>query len=81
MVHLSDAQLAWVMDGAAPLPPEKRSSYLTRMASMLTLRGRISDRDIREVIKLAQFGLVQGFPSSRSTDASSSTRSSVLGNR
>jgi hypothetical protein len=51
------------------------------MASMLNLRGKISDHDIREVIKLAQFGLVQGFPSSRSTDASSSTRSSVLGNR
>jgi len=36
---LSDAQLKTVMVFAAGIPPEKRSTFLERVAAMLAMRG------------------------------------------
>ena len=61
MLGLSDNQLATVMEGARILPVEKRSVYLQRIASMLTMRGRghFNDADVTDVAKLALTGLAQ----------------------
>ena len=58
MVSLTDTQLAIVMDVAATITPARRSAYLERVGSMLRLRGRFSDDDVRQVVALAVRGLV-----------------------
>lgn len=40
MISLSDRQLDIVTAGARLLKPEKRDTYLQRIAAMLKLRGR-----------------------------------------
>ena len=61
MIALNDAQLKIVMAAASPVPPEKRSQFLERIAAMLTLRGRghFTDADVNAAAKLALRGLVQ----------------------
>ena len=54
MFALSDNQLALVMTAAGPLPPEKRSVFLERVAARLQLRGpRFSDDDLDDAIRRA----------------------------
>ena len=59
MLGLTDNQLRVVMDAATTVPIEKRSIYLERIASMLTMRGRghVADSDVMEVARLALTGL------------------------
>ena len=59
MVSLSDSQLQTVLDVAATIAPDRRSVYLERVGSMLRLRGRFSDDDVRKVVALAACGLIQ----------------------
>jgi hypothetical protein len=59
MVSLSDSQLAIVTDVARTVPVERRDIFLQRCGAMLKLRGRFSDDDLRQVVELAAFGLVQ----------------------
>jgi hypothetical protein len=46
MISLNDAQLKVVMAAAEHVPHEKRAQFLERIAAMLKLRGRFSDRDV-----------------------------------
>jgi hypothetical protein len=61
MLALSDSQLETLMTFAADIPPDKRSTFLERIAAMLTLRGRghFNDDDVAEVAQLALAGLTQ----------------------
>ena len=60
---LSDSQLATLMTSAGDIPQEKRSLFLQRVNAMLTLKGRrFTDRDLIEVLTLAQVGLVRQSP-------------------
>ena len=57
-VALSDAQSRMVMTAASPLPPEKRSVLLQRIAGKLALCGAFADRDVEAAIRLALVGLI-----------------------
>ena len=57
-VALSDGQLRQVMIAARPLPPEKRSLLLERIAAKLALCGSSTDRDVEAAIRLALVGLI-----------------------
>ncbi len=59
MISLSDAQLRIVMAAAEPLPVEKRSLLLMRVANYLRLRGRHDDVDVDIAVRTALKGLVQ----------------------
>jgi hypothetical protein len=64
MIALSDRQLEIVMAAATPLPPEKRSLLLERVAAHLQLYGRrggrgFGDVDVGLAISAALRGLVQ----------------------
>jgi hypothetical protein len=60
MFALSDDQLALVMTAAGPLPAEKRSLFLERVAARLQLRGpRFTDADLGAAIQAALTGLIQ----------------------
>ena len=57
---VSDAQLQLVMTAAGPLPAEKRSVFLERVAARLQLRGpRFTDADLGAAIQAALTGLIQ----------------------
>lgn len=60
MIALNDAQLKIVMAAASPVPPEKRSQFLERIAAMLTLRGHFTDADVNAAAELALRGLGAG---------------------
>jgi len=54
-LSLTDRQLQTVMRFAAAIPsPEKRSTYLERIAAMLTTRGRRDDAIVADVAKRAR---------------------------
>ena len=54
MLALNDAQLALVMTAAGPLPAEKRSLFLERVAARLRLRGpHFTDADLGAAIQAA----------------------------
>jgi hypothetical protein len=59
MLALSDAQLRIVMIAAGPLPVEKRGLFLERVAARLALRGRFTDKDVDDAVRLALRGLIQ----------------------
>jgi hypothetical protein len=59
MIALSDHQLEIVMTAANGVPVERRSIFLERCGAMLRMRGRFSDDDVADVVKLAMAGLVQ----------------------
>jgi hypothetical protein len=60
MFALSDSQLQIVITAAGPLPPEKRSVFLERIAARLQLRGaRFSDADLDDAVRRALYGLIQ----------------------
>ena len=60
MLSLSDQQLAAVMRVADEIAtPEKRSTFLQRVAAMLVLRGRFTDGDVAAVARLAATGLAR----------------------
>jgi hypothetical protein len=59
MLSLSHNQLQIVMDAARAVPHEKRGLFLQRIAAMLALRGRFSDANVSDVVKLVTCGLVQ----------------------
>ena len=64
MFALNDTQLALVMTAAGPLPAEKRSVFLERLAARLRLRGpRFTDADLGAAIQAALTGLIQSAPS------------------
>jgi hypothetical protein len=56
---LSDNQLQRVMLLAGPLSPEKRSTFLERLAPQLERLGRFSDDDLDRVAQSALRGLLQ----------------------
>jgi hypothetical protein len=53
MLALSDRQLAVVMTAARGLTVEKRSLFLERVAARLELRGRFTDLDLDDAVRLA----------------------------
>ena len=60
MFALTDKQLRLVMVAATPLPPEKRSIFLERVAARLRLHGpRFTDADLGAAIQAALTGLIQ----------------------
>jgi hypothetical protein len=61
MFSLSDSQLVAVMDAAADLPPDKRSTFLERIAARIRLRDRpiVLDDEFQKVVRSALTGLVQ----------------------
>jgi hypothetical protein len=60
MFALTDKQLRLVMVAATPLPPEKRSIFLERVAARLRLHGpRFTDADLGAAIQVALTGLIQ----------------------
>jgi hypothetical protein len=59
MVSLTDSQLAAVMAAPRPLPAERRDLFLQRVGAMLRMRGRFTDSDLADVVKLATAGLTQ----------------------
>jgi hypothetical protein len=60
MFSLNDSQLALVMTAAGPLPAEKRSLFLERVAARLRLYGpRFTDTDLNAAIQAALTGLTQ----------------------
>jgi hypothetical protein len=44
---------------AKMLPPEKKSVLLSRVASKLALRGRFTDADVSDALKISLYGLLQ----------------------
>ena len=61
MFALNDTQLALVMTAAGPLPAEKRSVFLERVAARLRLRGpHFTDADLGAAIQAALTGLTPG---------------------
>jgi hypothetical protein len=58
LMALSDHQLALVIVGANGLPVDKRDVYLQRIAAMLAMRGRFTDADVSDVVRLAMAGLI-----------------------
>jgi len=66
---LSDSQLQALMMSAGDVPQEKRHVFLQRVNAALTLKGRrFTDRDLAEVLTLAQVGLVRR-PTSANADS------------
>ena len=60
MFALTDTQLEIVMVAAGPLPAEKRSVFLERIAARLRLRGpRFTDADLDAAIQAALTGLIR----------------------
>jgi hypothetical protein len=59
MLALSDDQLTIVMTAARGLPVDKRSVFLERVAARLQLRGRFTDRDFDDAVRLALRHLIQ----------------------
>jgi hypothetical protein len=60
MISLNDKQLAIVMDGARALPPEKRDTYLQRIANAYQRNGRrFNDGDLANAVQQALKGLIQ----------------------
>jgi hypothetical protein len=57
MLSLTNHQLEVITKAATDIPVEKRAVYLERVAAMLTVRGRFSDDDVRDVASLALCGL------------------------
>ena len=57
-VSLSDSQLQAVMTAAASLPPEKRDTFLQRVAARLRQRSNFHDGDVSDVCALSLKGLV-----------------------
>ena len=54
MLSLSDAQLDVVIRGACDLAPEKRSTYLERLAALLQQRaGKFSDADVITAMEIS----------------------------
>ena len=54
MFALNDSQLALIMTAAGPLPAEKRSVFLERVAARLRLRGpHFTDADLGAAIQAA----------------------------
>ena len=58
-ISLSDHQLDLVVTAARTLDPEKRDTFLRRIAAHLQRCGRFSDRDVSEAAQAALVGLVQ----------------------
>ena len=56
---LSDSGLRIVMTAAAGLPPEKRSTFMERIAALLGQIRRPSDADIRRAVHAALRGVMQ----------------------
>jgi hypothetical protein len=54
-------QLRAVLIAGGPLPPEKQSAFLERVAGHLRLVGynRVSDADVERAIRAAMAGLLQ----------------------
>jgi hypothetical protein len=48
-----------VMTGARSLPVDKRSVFLERVAARLQLRGRFTNLDFDDAVRLALRGLIQ----------------------
>jgi hypothetical protein len=61
MISLSDTQLKAVMAAASSLVPERRDTFLQRIAAMLR-RGRFTDSDVADLAQLALTGLAQHQP-------------------
>jgi hypothetical protein len=60
MFALNDSQLALVMTAASPLPVEKRSVFLERVAARLQPRGpHFTEADLGAAIQAALTGLIQ----------------------
>jgi hypothetical protein len=63
---LSDSQLEALMLSAGDVEQEKRHLFLQRVDAMLALKGRrFTDRDLIEVLTLAQVGLVRRSPTAK----------------
>jgi hypothetical protein len=64
VVSLSDAHLVLVMTAAKPLPPDKRSVLLERVAANLDQLGyrRVVDADVERAIAASLAGLVEHAP-------------------
>jgi hypothetical protein len=60
VLALTDSQLQIVMTAASGLSPEKRTLFLERVAARLSLRGRFTERDFGEAVRLALQGLIHG---------------------
>jgi hypothetical protein len=58
MLSLSHRQLQQVMQAAKAVPVEKRDQFLQRLSTMLALKGRFDDRDVREIAQRAATGLM-----------------------
>jgi hypothetical protein len=56
MLALSDSQLQLVMTAAGPLPVEKRSVFLERVAASLRIHGA---GDFERIVQLSLSGLIQ----------------------
>jgi hypothetical protein len=59
VISLSDRQLAIVMEGARPLPPDKRDVFLWRVSSRLQLQRGFNDADVDVAVRAALKGLIQ----------------------
>jgi hypothetical protein len=64
MIALTDRQLETVMTAATPLPVEKRTVLLERIAAHLSLHGRragyrFGDADVALAVRMALQGLTQ----------------------
>ena len=58
MVSLTDNQLKIITDAARTIPMKRRDIFLQRAGAMLRMRGRFTDSDVADVVKLAMAGLV-----------------------
>ena len=58
MLGLTDDQLKVVMIAASGLPPDKRSTFLDRVAARLQLRGSFTSDDLAKSISVALQGLL-----------------------
>lgn len=59
-LRLTDGQMATVINAARPLPPDKRSVLLERIAGNLQQLGylRVSESDLECAVRLALQGLL-----------------------
>src|SRR5258706_12793758 len=64
VLALSDAQLRLVQMAAGPLPPDKRSVLLERVAAQLGQLGyrRVKDGDVERAVMVSLRGLLQHAP-------------------
>ena len=58
-VSLTPGQMEIISLAAKMLPPEKKSVLLSRVASKLALRGRFTDADVSDALKISLYGLLQ----------------------